>query len=118
MSFCGLQSLPVAFGKICDYSVFAQLKRTDIRHDRPPIVGRNLCAITVHNSESVGNCLVEVTGSRVAQPLLVKRLGSAFEAVLYGESFAGACVVMARRAENVEALLAALDDVARDRKRK
>src|SRR5262245_50414485 len=90
-----------------------QLERAHVEGDRPAVGDRDLLGVVRHDAEAARHDVEEVAVRLVAQPLLVKRRRLAV-AALHDHPLAGADAVMARRAEDVVALVAARQDRRRD----
>ena len=53
--------------------VLAQLERTDVGHNRPPVVDRYLRGVARHRAEPIGHHVKEVTDRSLAQCIRVIR---------------------------------------------
>ena len=90
----------------------AELQRADVGDDRPAILRPDLGGVVGHRAEAVRDHVEEVSDRRLAQPVLVKRRRPPI-AALHDHAVALAGAAVARRAEDVEALLSARHHASR-----
>src|SRR5437867_1923915 len=115
---CGLESLQFVGRDVRRRGVPAQFESSYISDDGPPVSGGNLRRIGRHNAKTVRDDIEQVARWSGSKPIDVERLRRQAEASTHGHTLPGAKMVVARRAENIEALPAALKNLERHRKRK
>jgi hypothetical protein len=93
--------------------MLTELQGPDVGDDRPAIGRRDLRAIVRHHTEAVGHHVEEIAHRRRPQPGVVKRRGLPV-AALHNHAAPASRGVVAGRAVDVEALLAALEHVRVD----
>src|SRR5262249_11335749 len=86
--------------------------------DGPAVCCRNLRRIGRHNAETLRDDIEEVSGRSGSKPIDVERRRCLAEASTHRHTLPGAKMVVARRAENIEALPAAPKYLESYRKRK
>src|SRR5438876_10594216 len=109
-SFLGLKQCAFFFWQLCDPGVLAQLKCSDVADDGPAIRRWNLFCVVRHHPKAASDDVKKVTVRRAAQTIDMKgrrRPVSPSD----DHAVTGAGPVMARRAEDVVAFLAAQQDV-------
>ena len=116
--FFGLESLQFAGRDVRRCAVPAPFESSYVCDDGPPFSGRNLRRIGRHNAETVRDDIEEVARWSGSKPIDMERWRWFAEASTHRHTLPGAKMVVARRAENIEALPAALKHLERHRKRK
>ena len=81
-----------------------------------PIARPDLSGVIIHGAKSVADDVVKMPDRRFSQTIEMKRWRTSTEATAHGHSVSGADMIVARRAEDVVALAAALQDVGGDLK--
>src|SRR5207247_8755612 len=91
--------------------VLTDLQRSDVGHDRPAIGYVYLCRVAGHGAEAVTDDAEQIVDWRLAQAIDMERR-RVTESALHDHAIAVAHIAVAGDAEDLEALLAALDDGA------
>src|SRR5664280_2241566 len=108
-----VQRLPIFLSEKIFRHVLGSLQGTDPGDDRPAVLGRHLHGVAGHLAEAVRHDVEEVARTFGSQAVHVEGI-RALEAALHDHALTLARPAVARRAEDVEALLAAQEERARE----